>query len=62
LLGLLARALTGMRAIWPQVGGVSVCAIAVACTAGRFRRKREEQEARRISDSPHAADVMPMPD
>jgi len=43
LLGLLARALTGMSAIWPAVGGASAGAIAVACATGRFRRKREEQ-------------------
>lgn len=42
LLGLLARALTGMPAIWPAVGGLSGGAIAVACATGRFRRKREE--------------------
>ena len=42
-LGLLARALTGMPAIWPAVGGVSTGAIAVVCATGRFRRKREEQ-------------------
>jgi len=43
LLGLLARALTGMPVIWPAVGGVSTGAMAVACATGRFRRKREEQ-------------------
>lgn len=42
-LGLLARALTGMRAIWPAAGGVSAGAIGVACAAGRFRRERGEQ-------------------
>jgi hypothetical protein len=41
--GLLARALTGIPATWPAVGGVSTGAIAAACATGRFRRKPEEQ-------------------
>ena len=42
-LDLLARALTGMPAIWSAVGGVSTGAITVTCATGWFRRKREEQ-------------------
>jgi hypothetical protein len=60
-LGLLARALTGIPAIWPAVGGVSVGAMAVACAAGRLRRERGDHRGPGHRGSPRASGVMRMP-
>jgi hypothetical protein len=58
-LGLLARALTGMSAIWPAVGGVSPArSPSRAPQAGSGASARSGGD-RSIAGSPHAAGVMP---
>jgi hypothetical protein len=61
-LGLLARALTGIPAIWPAVGGVSPAPSSSRAPQAGSGASARSSGARSIAGSPHAAGVMLMPD
>jgi hypothetical protein len=60
--GLLARALTGVPAIWPAAGGVSPAPSPSRAPQAGSGASARSSEARSIAGGLRAAGVMPMPD